>query len=69
MPIIDPLCCGFTKICTINTFEENTILKKLLEENDWVYKTTKLKRNYENISALMVLTRCRMSTADLRTTF
>ena len=69
MSIIDPLCCGFTKICTINTFQENTFFKKLHEENDWVYKTTKLKRNYENIFALMVLTRCRMSTADLRTTF
>ena len=40
MSIIDPLYCGFAKVCAFNIFQEKTTPEKLIEENDCVYKTT-----------------------------
>ena len=109
MPIIDPLCCGFAKVCKLIFFKkrqssevcitaqkmnfsvskygqirrklgicshllEKSLMKNFIfcvvhEENDRVYKTTILKANYENMFTLMVLTKFRLRTANLRTTF
>ena len=51
MSIIDPLYWVFEKVCASNTFQERTTHEKLHEQNDRVYKTTILKRNYAKYNA------------------
>ena len=51
MSIIDPLCCGFAKVCAFNIFQEKATLKKLDEENDRMYKSRILKEKYAKFNA------------------
>ena len=51
MSIIDPLRCGFAKVCAFNIFQERVTFEKLDEENDQVYKSRILKEKYAKFNA------------------
>ena len=58
------------KVCAIKLFKEKVTLEELHEENDRVYKTARLWRNYAKYNADFAgLTKCRLGIVNLRTTF